>query len=88
MIEQILNGVSVGQYRFCSLFFSLLVGCAALRFMRHLFRGLQKVFKSWFALFPYLVAMFVAIKIFRASGAMEVFIRFFTCSGSDRFPLM
>lgn len=78
MIEQILNEVSRWAIPFLFFIFLLVGWLRRIPVYEAFIQGAAEGFQIAVRIIPYLVAMFVAIKVFRASGAMDLFVQFFS----------
>lgn len=75
MIEQILNEVSRWAIPFLFVVFLVMGWCRRVPVYEAFIQGAAEGFQIAVRIIPYLVAMFVAIKVFRVSGAMEILAR-------------
>jgi spore maturation protein B len=75
MIEQVLTEVSRWAIPFLFVLFLVVGWCRKIPVYEAFVQGAAEGFQIAVRIIPYLVAMFVAIKIFRVSGAMDIFAR-------------
>lgn len=75
MIEQVLNEVSRWAIPLLFVLFLVVGWCRRIPVYEAFIQGAAEGFQIAVRIIPYLVAMFVAIKIFRVSGAMDIFAR-------------
>ncbi|MGB4504511.1 MAG: spore maturation protein [Syntrophaceticus sp.] len=73
MIEQVLNEVSRWAIPLLFVLFLVVGWCRRIPVYEAFIQGAAEGFQIAVRIIPYLVAMFVAIKIFRVSGAMDIF---------------